>query len=38
MDDGRVAEFDNVPNLVARPESAFRSMVVEANLGGAFGL
>lgn len=38
MDDGKVGEFDSVPNLMARPESSFRSMVVEANLGAAFGV
>ena len=38
MDDGLLGEFDSVPALMARPDSAFRSMVVEAGLGGAFGV
>ena len=38
MNAGVLGEFDTVPALMARPESSFRSMVVEAGLGGAFGV
>ena len=38
MDNGKVGEYDSVTALMARPESAFRCMVVEAGLGGAFGV
>ncbi|KAL4852933.1 Multidrug resistance-associated protein 1 [Chlorella vulgaris] len=35
MESGLVAEFDSVPTLMARPNSAFRAMVVQAGLDGA---
>jgi ATP-binding cassette, subfamily C (CFTR/MRP), member 1 len=37
MDDGVVAEYAAPAELMQQPESAFRSMVVEAGLGAGFG-
>jgi ABC-type multidrug transport system fused ATPase/permease subunit len=37
MDDGVVAEYAPPAELMQQPESAFRSMVVEAGLGAGFG-
>jgi ABC-type antimicrobial peptide transport system ATPase subunit len=37
MDDGNVAEYAPPAELMQQPESAFRSMVVEAGLGAGFG-
>lgn len=37
MDDGNVAEYAPPAELMSSPESEFRSMVVEAGLGAAFG-
>ena len=36
MDDGNVGEFGSPDELMAKPEGAFRGMVLEAGLAGSF--